>query len=214
MALDAFFSLICDNPYNSDWVFNPWRDRCFDFDLCEAAPRQRLDRLKRHLECKHPTRILLGEAPGYQGCRYSGVAFTSERLLVEGVIPRIEPTPRITSRERPFSEPSATIIWGILEELGVAHETLLWNAFPWHPHGPGASLTNRTPSIKELRMGVGALEALLAHFQGVQVLALGRSAEKTLRMLGVSPKAALRHPSMGGAQRFREGLRDLSAASA
>ena len=53
---------------------------------------------------------------------------------------------RLSTRARPWSEPSATTVWGTLRELGVAEVTLLWNAFPWHPHKPGNLQSNRTPS--------------------------------------------------------------------
>jgi len=30
-----------------------------------------------------PTKLLLGEAPGYKGCGITGIAFSSERILTE-----------------------------------------------------------------------------------------------------------------------------------
>ena len=43
----------------------------------------------------------MGETPGYQDCRRSGVAFTSERQPMDGVIPCIPPIAGgLTSRER------------------------------------------------------------------------------------------------------------------
>ena len=36
-----------------------------------------------------PGYLLIGEASGYQGCRISGIPFTSERLIMEGVVPRL-----------------------------------------------------------------------------------------------------------------------------
>src|SRR6185369_3557126 len=98
-------------------LFNPWQDHC-PHDVDADAPAWKLERLGRHLDCD-PAFILVGEAPGYQGCRYSGIAFTSERLLIEGTIPRIPALPnRLSTRRLPFSEPSATIVWKTLYRLG------------------------------------------------------------------------------------------------
>jgi len=104
-------------------VFNPWSD-ADPLDRTGDAVAHRLQRLKRHLACR-PSLLLVGEAAGYQGCRFSGVAFTSERLLLEERIPRVLCTERITHRTRPWSEPSATIVWGCLHGLALTF-ALLW----------------------------------------------------------------------------------------
>jgi len=112
-------------------LFNPWRERCTDDQPCNG-PDAKLARLAAHLACD-PKFILCGEAAGYQGCRHSGIAFTSERLLREGRIPRISPmSHRLTSRALPYSEPSATIVWGALYNLGIEERTILWNTLPMH----------------------------------------------------------------------------------
>lgn len=74
-------------PYGISGLFNPWRDHC-PFETPENGPEDRIIRLALHLDC-NPRAILVGEAIGYQGGRYSGIAFTSERLLRTGRIPRI-----------------------------------------------------------------------------------------------------------------------------
>ncbi|MGH8517275.1 MAG: uracil-DNA glycosylase, partial [Panacagrimonas sp.] len=119
----------------------------------------------------------MGEAIGYQGGRYSGIAFTSERLLAEGAIPRMEATGRITQRDLPFSEPSATIVWRELAKLGLAAHTVLWNALSLHPHLPEEPWSNRTPTRREFEMGLPALERLLAAFPQAQVIAVGRNSQ-------------------------------------
>lgn len=60
-------------------LFNPWWERC-PKDSANNGPGHRLARLEAHLDCEARW-ILVGEAPGYQGCRYSGIAFTSERIF-------------------------------------------------------------------------------------------------------------------------------------
>jgi hypothetical protein len=120
-------------PSNRPDLFNPWRNRC-SFDTPTNGPEARLVRLAAHLDCDARW-ILVGEAPGYQGCRYTGVAFTSERLLLEGQVPRQSvPEGRLLIRDRPFSEPSATLVYRALYQSGIAETAVLWNALQLHPH--------------------------------------------------------------------------------
>lgn len=192
-------------------AFNPWRSTCPIMDdptVQPSAPNLRRARLVGHLDCI-PMLILVGEAPGYQGCRYSGVPFTSERLIVEGQIPRVGPAARITTRQKPWSEPSATIVWKALHELGIAETTVLWNAFPWHPHQFRFDLTNRRPTEPELELGAPYLKALVAMYPGAYVVPVGRVAEHALQKFGVAPDrtfSLVRHPANGGAPKFREQL--------
>lgn len=58
-------------------VFNPWGTNC-EFDAEPNASRKRKQRLSSHLACPDPVLILIGEAPGFRACRYSGIPFTSE----------------------------------------------------------------------------------------------------------------------------------------
>ena len=187
-------------------MFNPWRDHDAGTDAEDKAPIARLERLRAFLDTGARW-LLLGEASGYQGAHVSGIPFTSERLLLEGVIPRVYiGNRRLSTRARPWSEPSATTVWGALHALKRSDDTLLWNAYPWHPHRPGVPQSNRTPTPTERRAGLPVLQALLAAYPGVRCFAVGRNAEASLAEVGVVA-TALRHPSMGGATAFREGLR-------
>ena len=187
-------------------VFNPWtaRDEANDGSL--NGPAARLQRLRAHLSID-ARRILVGEASGYQGCHVSGIPFTSERVILAGHVPRVTASAaRLSLRHIPWSEPSATTVWGTLHALGIAEHTVLWNAFPWHPHEPGQLQSNRTPTRSEQMEGLTALEALLDAFPKAHLLAVGRHAELALGQLG-RRATSLRHPSMGGARRFGDGLR-------
>jgi hypothetical protein len=191
-------------------VFNPWTDQDPGTDLHAAAPDARCQRLAAHLATEVEV-ILLGEAPGYQGCHVTGIPFTSERLVLAGAIPRVRADgPRLSSRHIPWSEPSATTVWGTLHELGIADTTVLWNAFPWHPHKPGQLQSNRTPTRSERTTGLPVLQALLAACPQARVFAVGRTAEASLRDVGIQAQG-LRHPSMGGAMLFRRQLREALA---
>lgn len=60
-----------------DRTFNPWRDEDPALDVEGAAPRRRAN-LRAYLDAfpEAPPVVLVGEAPSWRGCRFSGVAFT------------------------------------------------------------------------------------------------------------------------------------------
>ncbi|MGI6605168.1 MAG: uracil-DNA glycosylase [bacterium] len=203
-------------------VFNPWRDIDPNYDLTPAAPKIRSQHLERYLQYRVPYArfILLAEAVGYQGGRFSGIAMTSERILL-GHHPTIDPawvapgggfsrTSRPELRRLGFNEPTATIVWTAVHELGISpFEVILWNTFPFHPYRPDqGALTNRTPTREELALGQSYLSALLALCPQAMVIAIGKKAEATLTALNI-PCTPVRHPANGGATAFRLGLRRI-----
>ena len=146
--------------------------------------------------------LLVGEAMGYAGGRFSGIAFTAERTLTSWGAPF-----QATSlRPEGWAEQSGTIVHGALGALGLSAETVLWNVVPAHPHKPGRPLSNRTPSAGELRAGADVLAELIARLEPRATVAVGRSAERALGELGLPCDAAVRHPANGGATAFRQGL--------
>jgi hypothetical protein len=166
-------------PFGLPTLFNPWRDRCEDDEPCNG-PDAKLARLAAHLDCD-PEFILCGEAPSHRGCRYSGIAFTSERQLLAGEIPRISAISyRLTSRACPYSESSATIVWRALYSLGIEKRTILWNALQMHPHVLGNEQSNRTPKSSEIEIGKPALQMLIREFPSAKVVAVGKNAERSL----------------------------------
>lgn len=197
--------LIHTLPPSGATLFNPWTTRC-DHDLEPEAPAHRRARLGAHLDCDARL-ILCGEAVGYQGGRYSGIAFTSERLIGEGAIPRIEATARLTRRPLPFSEPSATIVWRELQQLGLDAHTVLWNALPLHPHRPDVPWSNRTPTRAEFDAGRDAIGILAQAYPDAVIVGVGRHAQALLSDVLEREVAGVRHPAYGGATEFAQGLR-------
>jgi uracil-DNA glycosylase len=186
-------------------VFNPWAQRDERNDGALNGPAARRERLRAHLRVQ-PDYILIGEAAGYQGCHITGLAFTSERLLMAGAVPRIPILrKRLSTRHIPWSEPSATTVWTTLHALKIEQNTILWNAFPWHPHLPDNPQSNRTPARSERLLGLVVLDSLLSTSPKATVFAVGRHAESMLEEVGRTA-IPLRHPSMGGAVLFRRGL--------
>ena len=192
-------------PPSTPGLFNPWHDPC-PCDAHPNGPSSKRARLARHLDCT-PEFILVGEAPGYQGCRYTGVAFTSERLILEGAIPRIPIThDRLSTRHIPFSEPSATIVWRKLFEKGLQDRVILWNALQLHPHPIGQIWANRTPTQDELAIGRPALRILQSAFPSAAFIAVGKKALHALHSAHINAITDLRHPANGGATKFSLGL--------
>ncbi len=191
-------------------VFNPWRDVDDDLDLCGAAAAHRWVRLTQHFS-GNPRLLLVGEAPGYKGCRVSGVPFTSERQILAGAIPRVSAEGRMTKTRDSQAERTATMCWNVLKEFNIGDCVVMWNAFPWHPHEPGNSYSNRkgakfTPW--ELARGEVVLRAVLALFPGVPIVPVGNVARETLAYLKVAALPSIRLPSTGGKADFRAGLRE------
>lgn len=203
MSVDHIIDLL--RRFTAPNVFNPWAN-VDALDILDPLDGRRL-RLRQHFNCQ-PRFLLIGEAPGYQGCHFSGVPFTNEKLLMDGCIPRIGLQGRITTRRLPWSEPAATIMWRTLHKLDIAETTVCWNSFAFHPHKPGNPYSNRAPTNLELQAGKHVLSAVLDHFSGARVIAVGRVAERALTLLSV-PHEAVRHPSMGGATEFAVGMRRL-----
>lgn len=193
--------------YNGSLVFNPWRD-IDDMDSVNFPYISRIQRLVQHLsvDAKY---LLIGEAPGYQGCHFSGVPFTNEKLLIDGIIPRVRCDHRFTNRELPWSEPSATVIWRTLNSLSIAESTVLWNAFAFHPHCAGKVYSNRAPTKEELLGNKHILRTVVEMFPGATMVAVGNVAKRALFDLGYSNFEHVRHPSMGGATKFRDGMESL-----
>jgi len=205
MSNNKLAKLLTDTlPSGRPTLFNPWCGHCTDDEPCNG-PDAKLARLAAHLDCD-PKFVLCGEAAGYLGCRHSGIAFTSERLLLNGEIPRISPmSHRLTNRPRPYSEPSATIVWRALYELGIEERTILWNALPMHPHKSRDEQSNRTPTSEEFEIGKRALQMLVREFPSAKVVAVGRKAEESLKTMDIRAEY-VRHPANGGATKFAQGL--------
>ncbi|HXU30712.1 MAG TPA: uracil-DNA glycosylase [Thermoanaerobaculia bacterium] len=200
---------------NSSGIANPYRDEDGDLDRSGAAKLRRKN-LRIYLErVGVPRLVLLGEAIGYRGGRFSGIPFTSERQIAGEGEERLPWTLRAgfkaTSRHPSlWLEPSGTIVWSALAALPDAPRgVLLWNAFPWHPQGAAGALSNRTPERAMLRENLHILETLLSLLPaGARIAAVGRTAEVALGLLGATA-VPLRHPAHGGATRFRSQLGEL-----
>jgi hypothetical protein len=206
MNLEPLFDLLTGLRSRAG-VFNQYRDVHPDLDLPQGAVVRRAN-LRYYLELFAQARfVLVGEAAGYAGCRFSGIPFTCERQLV-GDEPlgwtSDLPLARSSTAAEPWVERSATIVW---ETLRRRRDCLLWNAFPWHPYGDRGPLSNRHPH-RDLHEGLDVLRCILSLFSNAEPQAVGRVAQRALEMVGVHAPY-IRHPSHGGAHRFAEGVGQL-----
>jgi len=208
-AIDALIAGLAAAPVAADCV-NPYAE---PGPPGNAARRANL-RLALSLALERgPDLVLVGEAPGYNGARRTGVPFTSERLLLDG-LPELgqfgaaRGFVRATADNRTSSEQTATIAYRALAANGLF--AVGWNAYPFHPHRPGDDQSNRPPRAPEVRAGAFFLAQLLGLFPGVPVAAMGNVAARSLAALGVI-HTRLRHPAQGGARIFAAGLAALAA---
>lgn len=164
---------------------------------------------------KKPQVLLVGEAPGYRGCRLTGVPFTSEHLLMNNMsglnLFGKEAGYRLaTEKDKLLKEATATIIWETLLKYDII--SLAWNAFPFHPHKKGEPQSNRAPLKGELLIGEKPLIQLIEMFNIKEVVAVGGKAEQTLNKLHISCQR-VRHPAQGGKNAFVEGIKRIKEKS-
>ena len=220
--VDHFVGLLSAGPDDPQHVFNPWKDHDErDHPPRAAAPRARRENLAAYVRARERSArvMLLGEAPSHRGCRFSGIPFCSEVEMAHkaSLVAREPLAPTSAGHaEKPMSERSAAIIWDELDRAGVAHDVVLWNAFPWHPQGLDGAASNRKPRLPEVAQGHAAFEALMRCFtHDVAVFAVGKVAEDALRRWE-KPRCAgyIRHPSHGGEGLFRSQFRQHVVAGA
>lgn len=212
--------------YSQPQVFNPWLDYDPGCDIGPEAPAIRRANLERYLELRKKAHYLfIAEGLGYQGGHFSGIAITSERILL-GYHPDVDPksvlgeweyrrtsnpdSPMLNNSQKlkGFNEPTDTVVWNALNRHGLAaFDVILWNIFPFHPHKE-ALLTNRTPSNQELEVGIEYAKLLLELVPNMEIVAIGQKAATTLQRYGV-PCRAVPHPSMGGANRFKAAVAEI-----
>lgn len=198
-------------------VFNPWRDFDEANDFSTDAPTLRAKHLRCYLEQRLKTTrlVLVAEAPSWRGAKFTGIAMTSERILLDEHpdVPAsavMLPIGQRTSSEKHFArslaEQTATIVWSKLLDRGFrSDEFVLWNAFPCHPHEAGNPRSNRRPRLDELKVTADVLPSLLALLGQPRVVAVGKVAETALCRLRV-PARTVRHPAKGGTTEFRNAM--------
>ena len=212
--------------YQGSFVHNPWGEVNPDLEIVVEgfdAARVRRDNLVAYLlpRLGRAKVFVVAEAVGYQGGRFTGIAITCERMLLDKhktirakdiTTIQLERTSSPTSsllkgtqQKDGFNEPTDTVVWSAIVEKGIdPYDTLLWNIFPFHPHKDGNPLTNRTPTDREQQVGWEYTKRLLGGVDPL-VLAVGQKSADTMGKFGLSA-IGLRHPANGGANLYRQGF--------
>ncbi len=188
--------------------FNPFADLCDKHDL-PAATSIRKSNLRKYLLAQYelgPDSLWVGEAPGYNGVRRSGIYLISEPQYEElgerlgGIrFQKATKTPNKATQ-------SSKAVWKLIQTLPSV--PLTYDAFPLHSFRSSPPFVNRSPSKKELQSTIHILEQLLAIYQPKQIIAIGRKAEYALQYLGVK-SIYVRHPSRGGGPAFEQGIKGI-----
>lgn len=160
----------------------------------------------------NPKILCIGEAAGYNGCRLTGIAFTSEYLMMKEnhcIFGASKGYKTIHSNTKLQKEISATIVWEVLNDN--QSYPLLWNAVPFHPFKNRNYKSNRTPDSLELQIGKFYIQELLNEFSNIcYIVAIGKKAEKSLIDMNLSIDIKeVRHPSNGGKNDFVSGLQNI-----
>ena len=202
--LAAIDALLADlSTANIGATFNQFRETGPD-DVPDG-PMIRRANLRQYLAERDRADVLaIGEAAGYQGMRWSGIAFTSEFDLLRWG----DPYRRSSRRPRPWKEPSGTIVHGLLDELRAERRVILWNTVPTHPHLAEQPLSNRRPTRPEVVAGLTYARRLIEIVRPRLVVGVGRIAADTVGNGAVY----VRHPAQSGATAFRAGMRALLEA--
>ena len=196
--IDAFITTLSEVPSTENFT-NPYTQQA------------RRDNLYTYLSYakRHNVRVfLIGEAPGYRGCRLTGIPFTSPRTIQKSNAHFFHTHRNDLIVDSNISEASALAVWEVLE----AHTTpvLLWNVFPFHPHEKGNTQTNRKPTQREIDIGVSFLELLFEMFNPDIIVAVGRVSEQLLaEKFSHKKHVYVRHPSYGGKTLFREKMIEI-----
>ena len=218
--------------YRGELVHNPWGEVNSDLEIVRSdfdAAQVRRNNLTAYLlpRLGRSKIFVVAEAVGYQGGRFSGIAITCERMLLDKhktirahqITPvtlqrtssPVSPMLKRTQQEQGFNEPTDTVVWSAIIEQGIdPYDALLWNIFPFHPYKADEPLTNRTPTESEQQLGWEYTKRLLAlhtELGGPKslVLAVGQKSADTMGRFGLSA-IGLRHPANGGANLYREGF--------
>lgn len=188
----------------ADDAFNPYAGRSTAAHHC----RRNLGRYLSRVSEQGAAVLLVGEAPGYRGCRLTGIPFTSEQILADH--PHFGPANGFHRRAAvtPQREATATVVWRLLDELQLL--PVLWNVYPFHPHRSGAPAGNRPPRATEITQGEPFVRALLQAIPVALVVAVGRTAAGALARWNI-PATAIRHPAHGGGPQFGRELAEAVA---
>lgn len=149
--------------------------------------------------------LLVGEAPGYNGCKTTGIPFTSGKAFERFDHPLLKDIGRQIKLSKIESENTATIVWEYLSKKATT--PLFWNSFPFHPHPKGNENKNRAPTSEEVEIGIDHLKRLHSLYKPDVVAGIGgKGVECAKKAFSKENIVYIRHPSFGGKSEFIAGM--------
>jgi len=211
--LEICEKLIFPIPSNRKF-FNQYSDQDLRIDLPKAAEIRKENLINYIISyADFPEFLLLGEAPGPWGCRFSGVPFTSEKQLINNFLPftgkrSSRKYPEITTKKLPpYHSDSSDRFWEVT--LPFYPRFFAWNIVPFHPHKPEAILSIDKPNSSEVEGFALIIKEIIKFLKPKKTIAIGRVPENGLIKIGLNDVIYVRHPARGGSEKFREGLKRI-----
>jgi uracil-DNA glycosylase len=198
-AIQKFIRELKQQP-NTDTIGNPYQTRQLATNLRHY--------LEAMLEVDDPKILLVGEAPGYKGCKLTGIPFSSGEIFQRFDHPFLLQLSQQIKIKDLSGENTATIVWEYLTEKGIT--PLFWNSFPFHPHAADNPLTNRAPNSQEVQQGIRYLQAIAKIYQPEIIAGVGNKGTRCAQLAFPDRHIpAIRHPSFGGKNQFIAGMEQL-----
>jgi len=145
--------------------------------------------------------LMIGEAPGYKGCRITGIPFTSSNQISHSKHKIFTQNSSDFFLSVKKSENTASIVWEKIKTDTTF--PVFWNAFPFHPHKKDNSLSNRRPVGEETEEGKKYIALLLELFPTKRIYAIGNVSYDLMRNNFPGFEVVyIRHPSFGGKKGF------------
>lgn len=192
--LNQIWNILEDKIFNiksTDVLYNMYKN-----DICKQNLKNYFESFK-----VKPEILIIGEAPGPSGCRFSGIPFVSEVQLLDKDFPFHG---KQSSLQEPFKSKSSEIFWSALKPF--FNRFFTWNTIPFYPHDKNEDM--RTPSEEEKSRFLFLLKHINNILKPKLIIAIGRHAESSLNVLSIN-NMYVRHPSFGGDQLFRNQIKDI-----
>ena len=152
--------------------------------------------------------LLVGEAPGFKGCKLTGIPFSSGKMIEESDHRLFRSIKKELTISEIDSENTATMVWEYLARKRTI--PLFWNSFPFHPHPENNLHKNRAPNKNEIATGVSYLQNLAEIFQPERIAGIGHAGTRCATLAFPDREIAyIRHPSYGGKSDFVKGMNKL-----
>lgn len=158
--------------------------------------------------------VFVGVAPGFRGCRFSGVPFLSEKILLGkkfrhfiGIGDYCQ-----SSKGAKYGENSATKVWTSLSAVFTKDELkhfFFWNIVPYHPAGEVD--INRDPLGNEIEKYCGITYEIINILKPAVIACFGELPTKKLNgeFKHNYPIIAIPHPSRASYDKLQGGYREI-----